>query len=86
MTSIRLSLNPVAEESALKDRIYEELKRAILEVDIYASDQEHRLDERQLATELGVATEAEVRARLAEIAAHEAEVIASAPDEPRLHN
>jgi len=30
--------------------------------------------------------EAEIRARLAEIAAHEAAVIARAPKEPRLHN
>jgi DNA-binding GntR family transcriptional regulator len=54
MASIRLALRPVAEEFALKDRIYDELKRAILSVDIYASDEEHRLDERGLAEELGV--------------------------------
>ena len=54
MAALDLALKPVAEEFVLKDRIYEELKRAILAVDIYASDEEHRLDERRLAEELGV--------------------------------
>ncbi len=54
MASIDLALKPVAEEFVLKDRIYQELKRAILAVDIYASDEEHRLDERRLADDLGV--------------------------------
>ena len=54
MASLDLALKPVAEEFVLKDRIYQELKRAILAVDIYASDDEHRLDERRLAEDLGV--------------------------------
>lgn len=38
----------------LKDRIYDSLKHAISAMNIYADDQEHRLDERQLSEELGV--------------------------------
>ena len=49
-----LRLNRVDGSSVLKDRIYDELKRAITAVDIYASQDEHRLDERQLSEELGV--------------------------------
>ena len=54
MATIELPLRPVNDEVILKDRIYHELKRAIVAVDIYASDGEHRLDERRLAEELGV--------------------------------
>jgi len=49
-----LSLKRVESPIALKDRIYEEVKRGILAMDIYATDEEHRLDERQLSAELGV--------------------------------
>ena len=49
-----LQLNRVDGTSVLKDRIYEELKRAITGIDIYASQDEHRLDERALSEELGV--------------------------------
>jgi DNA-binding GntR family transcriptional regulator len=49
-----LQLNRVDGSTVLKDRIYEELKRAITGIDIYASRDEHRLDERQLSLELGV--------------------------------
>ncbi len=54
MVAINLQLKRVDGSTALKDRIYGELKRAITSIDIYASDDEHRLDERQLSEELGV--------------------------------
>ena len=53
-----IELRPVEESFALKDRIYRELRAAILEVDVYGDrggDRgEHRLDERQLSQQLGV--------------------------------
>ena len=49
-----IELRPVEESFALKDRIYGELRAAILEVDVYADRGEHRLDERQLSQQLGV--------------------------------
>ena len=54
MSAVNLSLNRVDGSTVLKDRIYEELKRAITSVNIYATRDEHRLDERQLSEELGV--------------------------------
>ena len=54
MATVSLSLSPVDGGLVLKDRIYEELKRAIIAVDVYADDEEHRLDERQLSEDLGV--------------------------------
>lgn len=54
MAAINLQLSRVTGATALKDRIYGELKRAITAIDIYASDDEHRLDERQLSEVLGV--------------------------------
>ena len=49
-----IELRPVEESFALKDRIYRELRAAILEVDVYADRDAHRLDERQLSHQLGV--------------------------------
>jgi DNA-binding GntR family transcriptional regulator len=49
-----IELRPVEESFALKDRIYGELRAAILDVDVYADRGEHRLDERQLSQQLGV--------------------------------
>lgn len=40
--------------TALKDRVYEALKQAIMEMDIYAEMEPPKLDERRLAEELGV--------------------------------
>ncbi len=55
MTVVSLQLNRVESSTALKDRIYAELKRAITSFDIYnGSASEYRLDERQLSEELGV--------------------------------
>ena len=51
-----IELRPLEESFALKDRIYRELRAAILEIDVYAERRRgaHRLDERQLADQLGV--------------------------------
>jgi DNA-binding GntR family transcriptional regulator len=55
MTVVSLQLNRVESSTALKDRIYAELKRAITSFDIYSgSASEYRLDERQLSEKLGV--------------------------------
>ena len=49
-----LSLKPVETPVVLKDRIYEALKSAVTSLNVYADEEEHRLDERKLAVELGV--------------------------------
>lgn len=53
---------------------------------LLASEARHFHEYVELARELGLAAEPELRARLREIAAHEAEVLAAAPAEPRMHN
>jgi len=50
----KLELTPIIEPGALKERVYDSLKTAITEMDIYSSDEEIRLDERKLSDELGV--------------------------------
>ena len=54
MAVANLSLKPVDNPVALKDRIYGELKSAITSMDVYADNDEHRLDERLLSDEFGV--------------------------------
>jgi len=54
MRKVHLALKPIAGDAVLKHRIYDALKAAILEVDIYAGVDEHRLDERRLSEQLGV--------------------------------
>ncbi len=54
MTAVHLALKPIDNGMVLKDRVYEDLKRAIVQIDVYATDEEHRLDERRLSEELGV--------------------------------
>lgn len=41
-------------ESGLKDKVYGSLKEAIVRMDVYSSDEAPKLDERQLAEQLGV--------------------------------
>jgi tRNA-(ms[2]io[6]A)-hydroxylase len=53
---------------------------------LLAAEARHHQAYVDLARETGEFEEDEIRARLAEIAAHEAAVIARAPREPRLHN
>lgn len=54
MAAVDLKLKPVEAATVLKDRIYGELKQAITRINLYETDEEHRLDERQLSEELGV--------------------------------
>ena len=54
MGTVTLSLKPVNDTFVLKDRIYESLKGAIINLNIYQDREEHRLDERQLSEDLGV--------------------------------
>ena len=51
--SARLGLQAI-DSTSITDLAYEQLKRAVLEMDVYAHEQELRLDERRLAEELGV--------------------------------
>ena len=54
MTAAKLELQPVDSNFVLKDKIYASLKQAVSELNIYADDEDHRLDERQLSEDLGV--------------------------------
>jgi tRNA-(ms[2]io[6]A)-hydroxylase len=67
-------------EARLTDPELAKLYRGLL-----AAEARHHQAYVDLARDCGF-DEAEIRARLAEIAAHEAEVLARAPKEPRLHN
>jgi DNA-binding GntR family transcriptional regulator len=52
--SISANLRPVAANFSLKDHIYDVLRSAIMEMDIYSDDVDLRLDERKLAEQLGI--------------------------------
>lgn len=54
MASATLKVQPIEANFVLKDKIYEALKQAITQMNIYAEPGEPRLDERQLSLELGV--------------------------------
>ncbi|MCH9018799.1 MAG: GntR family transcriptional regulator [Proteobacteria bacterium] len=54
MASVRAAVQPIELDFSLKDKTYEALKRAISEMNIYVAPEEPRLDERQLAEDLGV--------------------------------
>ena len=49
-----LKLKPVGSSFTLKDHIADVLRDAILKADIYHEDADLKLDERQLAEELGI--------------------------------
>ncbi|MGR3803051.1 GntR family transcriptional regulator [Marinibacterium profundimaris] len=49
-----MKLRPIAANFTLKDHVYDKLREAITEMDIYASDADLRLDERSLAEQLGI--------------------------------
>src|SRR5512146_1493210 len=53
-TALPLRLRPLAANVSFRDQAYAALKQAITEADIYAHDNELRLDERQLSQSLGV--------------------------------
>ena len=50
----RFEIQPVSYAPALKESVYEALKRAIMGMDIYGSSAPLKLDERKLARDLGV--------------------------------
>ena len=52
--SISSKLSPVATNFSLTEHIYSVLRSAIMEMDIYSDDIDLRLDERQLAEQLGI--------------------------------
>ena len=54
MASVRAAVQPIELSLTLKDKTYEALKKALSEMNIYAEPEEPRLDERQLAEDLGV--------------------------------
>lgn len=49
-----MKLNPIDTSVTLKDHIYNRMREAILEMDIYSDSVDLRLDERSLADQLGV--------------------------------
>lgn len=52
--SISTKLEPVTANFSLKEHIYDVLRDAIMEMDIYGEDVDLRLDERKLAEQLGI--------------------------------
>jgi len=54
VNTVRPALQPVDVNFNLKDKIYDALKETITSMNIYAGDEEPRLDERQLSEDLGV--------------------------------
>jgi len=54
MASTQIRITPLGEAQSLKTRAYEALKSAILNMNIYDSNAELRLDERQLSAQFGV--------------------------------
>lgn len=65
--SISGKLKPVAVNFTLKDHIYDVLRDAILEMNIYDEDADLRLDERKMAEQLGI-SRTPVREALARLA------------------
>ena len=54
METVKLDLRPLEVNFSLKEKVYTALKDGIMSMDIYASQEEIRLDERQLSVDLGV--------------------------------
>ena len=54
MGTARLKVQHLEVNFSLKDKVYDSLRQAIMSMNIYASREELRLDERQLARDLGV--------------------------------
>ncbi len=54
MPSVSAIVQPIEDVQSLKDKTYDALKQAITAMDIYASPDELRLDERALSAQLGV--------------------------------
>src|SRR5919106_91284 len=54
MATARLAVRPIEATFSLKERIYDTLRQSITTMNIYAEAEDPRLDERQLAEDLGV--------------------------------
>ena len=54
MTALKLAVQPIEAEPSFRDRAYAALKQAITTMDIYATREPIRLDERQLSQDLGI--------------------------------
>jgi len=54
MSAMKLAVQPIEAEPSFRDRAYAALKQAITTMDIYATRDEIRLDERQLSQDLGI--------------------------------
>lgn len=54
MNDNTLKIQPIKEEVSLKSKIYDALKAAIMNMDIYDDNAELRLDERALSTQFGI--------------------------------
>jgi len=54
MAATQFHLRPVQTGTALKDKVYQALRDAIMSMDIYSGDEPPKLDERRLAADLGV--------------------------------
>ena len=65
--SISKKLSPIAVNFTLKDHTYDVLKSAILDINIYDDDADLRLDERQMAEQLGI-SRTPIREALARLA------------------
>ena len=65
--TLDVKLKPVSINFTLKDHIYEVLRETILDVDIYDVEEDMRLDERQLAEQLGI-SRTPIREALARLA------------------
>ena len=52
--SFSVKLRPVTANFSLKDHIYDVLRKAIMEMDIYGENADLRLDERKMADQLGI--------------------------------
>ncbi len=54
MSNLQLEIQPIGDGFSLKSRIYESLKAAIMDTNIYDGDAELRLDERKLSEQFGI--------------------------------
>ena len=54
MSNLQLDIKPIGDGFSLKSKIYESLKAAIMDMNIYDSDAELRLDERRLSEQFGI--------------------------------
>lgn len=54
MSNLQLEIKPIGDGFSLKSKIYESLKAAIMDMNIYDNDAELRLDERRLSEQFGI--------------------------------